>query len=88
MDSHFIQQKKSKFAKTCFSIAVSLIQLIYICWGTKRSHHSILDNTEQNNIPTENNDQEIFQKFMQALCVYVTCSLTLAYLEVIPNIKC
>ena len=45
-------------------ITVSLIQMIYICLGRKKSQHDILFNPYYNNTSIENYKQEIFLKFM------------------------
>ena len=48
----------------------------------------MLDNPEYNYILTEKFDLERLQTFMSSLCVYITISLILVYLEVITNIQC
>ena len=79
-------KKKIKIDEIYVSITVCILQLIYISWGRKNSQNSMLDNTEYNHISTDKYYQEILQEFMLALYVYVTLSLTLAYLDAIDNI--
>ena len=65
-------QEMIKITDFCVIITVSLLQLIYIHWGRENSQHSMLDNTDNNNISIENYYQEILQKFMVSLCVFIT----------------
>ena len=48
----------------------------------------MLSNPDYNNIYIYNYYRVILQMFMLALCVFVTGSLTLLYMEVIANIQC
>ena len=59
------------------SITIYLLQYIYIILGWKNIQHSMLANPDYNKISIENYYQEIFQIFMLALCLYITCSLTI-----------
>ena len=56
--------------------------------GQENSQHSMLANPRYNHISVDNYNREILQKLMLSLCVYVTHSLTLVYMEVIFNIQC
>ena len=62
--------------------------MIYIRWGRENIQHSMLYNHDYNNISIDSYKREIFQTIMLALCVSVTSSLTLVYLEVIAKIQC
>ena len=64
------------------SITVPLLQIIYTNRDRENIQHYMLDNTNYNNISTNNYKQEIFPTFMLALNVHVTNSLTLVYMEV------
>ena len=75
-----------KLSNIYVSIIFSLLLLMFICWGMENIQHSMLANPEYNNISIDNYYQEIFQTFMLALCVFITHSLTLVYLEVRANI--
>ena len=70
------------------SITVFLLQLIYICWDTKNRQYSMLANYDYKNISIENYKWEALHAFMLVLCLSVTRSSTLVYLQVKYNIKC
>ena len=70
------------------SITVFLLQLIYICWDTKNRQYSMLANYDYKNISIENYKREALHAFMLVLCLSVTRSSTLVYLQVKYNIKC
>ena len=64
---------------------LSLLQLIF-CRCINNSQHYVLANPDFNNLPIEKYKREMLQTFMSKICLFVTISLTLIYLEVIANI--
>ena len=77
---------KKSIAKFYVKITVSIIQFIYFCSERYNSQHSMSAIPENNNILINIYYQKILKTFMLELCVFVTCPLTLVYLEVISNI--
>ena len=54
LDQYFIQQSIIKYSNIYVSITVYLLWLICISWGRGNSQHSMLANTEYNNISVDN----------------------------------
>ena len=77
LEKYSLNKNMIKISNIYVSINVSLLQGIYIHYTRENSQHSILYNTEYNNILVENITKKDFQTFMLELFVDVTHSLTL-----------
>ena len=61
---------------------------INIHQGRENIQNYMFDFTDYNNISMDSYKQEMFTTFMLEDCVFITCSLNLANVEVISNIQC
>ena len=67
---------------------VYLLQVIYIRWCRGNIQFSMSANSDFKNISMDNYKQELLTQFMLSLCVFVTSSLNILYVEVISKINC
>ena len=85
--NNLFNNKRIKISDIYVNTTGFLLQLINFRRCRKNSQHSMLANPDFNNISIDDYKQYILPKFMFELCVFVTSSLTILYVEVIDNIK-